>query len=94
MVGALLLGLGIGCPAAPNDAQQKQPATDNRAAWTLRPGVQTVAHHRDGGRLFVYQGPPNLDSGLPGIVEDEGRGPAYGLLGGYFAPRILATASS
>ncbi|MEO1336286.1 MAG: hypothetical protein AAFV29_11615, partial [Myxococcota bacterium] len=50
--------------------------------------------HRNGTRLFVYQGPPTLDSGLPGIVEDEGRGPAYGLLSGYFAPRLLAAASS
>ncbi len=46
------------------------------------------------GRLFIYRGPPDLDRGLPGITEDEGRGPAYGLLGGYFAPRLLATASS
>lgn len=60
------------------------------------PALETgfVARHLGGARLFVYAGPADVDRGLPGLVEDEGRGPAYGLLSGYFAPRVLATRSS
>lgn len=44
------------------------------------------------GDLHVYVSPSaaHLDLGLPGVAFGGPKGPRYGLLGGYFAPRILA----
>ena len=59
------------------------------AQWTVV-NDQRI-EHPSGGQLFVYSGAANLERGLPGVVEANRRGPAFGLLGGYFAPRVLAT---
>lgn len=87
-----------GCPTpAPQStadgAEEASPPAPRTDEWRVTGDERAVAT-RGSARLFIYRGPPDLDRGLPGITEDQGRGPAYGLLGGYFAPRLLATASS
>ncbi len=101
----LLTVLGIGLVRCPStaDVDLDAPAEASRsegsptglagpaAGWTIRRGPMAVANHPAGGRLFVFSGQASLDRSLPGVVEDAaGRGPAFGLLSGYFAPRLLA----
>lgn len=48
------------------------------------------------GDLHVYVSPnaAHLDFGLPGVAFGDAKGPQYGLLGGYFAPQVLAPDSA
>ena len=85
----IITGWLIGCPSDP-------PATDPQPSvkWSVTSTANRSTIARGRARWFVYAGPRDLDRGLPGVVEDGGRGPAYGLLGGYFAPRVLAADTS
>ncbi len=63
--------------------------TSSVSSYTqVREGARPVFKQGD-LRVFINPGAMDIDMGLPGIALGDIKGPRYGLLGGYFAPRIL-----
>lgn len=95
-LGSLMVAFAVlagACRPAKNEA--RPPPAGLQLPWRLdNKGSLIVAEQLGGARVYVSAGAPSRTDGLPGLVEGGSRGPAYGLLGGYFAPRILARGPS
>jgi hypothetical protein len=81
-----------GTPVPP--APEPTITTSSVSAYSVvRRGARPV-FERGRLRIFVNPGAMDLDMGLPGIALGDAKGPRYGLLGGYFSPRIIAPDTS
>lgn len=82
-------------PSAPTpQAPLPTVRTSTSSAFVqVREGARPVFSQ---GKLHVYinPAPMDLDLGLPGIAFGGANGPRFGLLGGYFAPRVLTPDAS
>lgn len=91
VLGALYLAGGCTKPSSP--PPQAPPPKVNlspQSVWKARAEGTRLAFETDQARVYVQAAPRNLDLGLPGVTLGDARGPRYGLLGGYFAPLLLA----
>lgn len=97
---ALLLLAAVSCRPKEAPPQQQPSAaevsTSSTSPWRVAQGGPSPRLALSGEDLAVsaFAGPRSLDAGLPGVSLGDARGPRYGLLGGYFAPLVLAASSS
>ncbi len=79
LMGALLLG----CP---------KPAAPARTDGWVR--VKDDVYRNGDAFVYVLKAKRDLERGLPGIAFGGASGPRFGLLGGYYAPQLLAPDSA
>lgn len=96
---AALAALGVAATSGCRDASRAPPPAAAEATGTATAAVGGFTQIRLGARpvyragplhVYISPSPADLDLGLPGVAFGGADGPRYGLLGGYFAPQVLA----
>ncbi|MEQ8272617.1 MAG: hypothetical protein RMA76_41125 [Deltaproteobacteria bacterium] len=80
----LVLALLTGCPKSTS-------STDATEGWVR---VKDGVFRNGDAYVYVFAGARDLEKSLPGVAFGDASGPAFGLLGGYYAPWILAPDSA